>query len=171
MFLKEYEKRLKDALENPDSWERSVAYYAIALGFVDSILRDKIEIDSINQLNLILKMEKDSFLNKVVELTIVDFPRLEKAILDIINFKIYTLRPAELELSEPPNDVGTMFNIRRFIPDEIYQYIQENGGFFQRVYNITSFYLKEHKIETKEPKSLKTSEDSGVDLKVIGPDA
>ena len=68
---------IKKDLEQSNSNIREAVYLGIAIGFYDAFLAKHNEIDSIKQLSLLSKVEKDKFLNVIVELTIVDLPLLE----------------------------------------------------------------------------------------------
>lgn len=172
MFLEEYQKQLKNLLEEPDGLKRKVVYYGVGLGFVDYILNYKMETDSINQLNLILKVEKDVFLGKIVELTIVNSVDMETAILDLINYKIYTIRP---EIGTMPTVTCTydLFSINKFISPYILDAMDRNTDLFNKSRFTTITYLKEvEKSSNNAPqpiKSLKTPEESGISLSVVGP--
>lgn len=170
MFLEEYQKQLKNLLEEPDSIKRKVVYYGIALGFVDYVLNKKSETDSIGQLNLILKLEADEFISKIVELTIVNSVDMEKAILDLINYKIYTIRP-DIGYIQSGTCIYDFFAISKFISLDVLESIEKEAKIFNQARSTTNNYLAQLKYgETnKEPVTLKTPEESGIKLSVVGP--
>lgn len=167
-ILGEYERRLKNVLEEPDPVRRKVAYYGVALGFVNSVLRTNSTNDSISQLNLILRVEKDKFLNKIVELTIVNSVDLDKAITDIINFKIFTIRPDVEDLNKDSNVAGA-FGVSKILSTNVANDIQECGDTFNLAVLMTQFYITETIKPVSQGQEIKLPEDSGIKLTVKGP--
>lgn len=68
---------IKKSLEQYDSGSREVAYLGIAIGFYDAFLDKNSEVDSVKQLQLLSKVDRDKLLSILVEITIVDLPLLE----------------------------------------------------------------------------------------------
>ena len=58
---------IKKSLEQADSVAREVSYLGIAIGFYDAFLECNPEIDSVKQLKLVSKVNRDKFLNVLVE--------------------------------------------------------------------------------------------------------
>lgn len=79
---------IKKSLEQHDSSVREVAYIGIAIGFYDAFLDKNQDVDSLKQLKLLSKVDKDKFLSNLVELTIIDLPLLEAIFSKVEDIKI-----------------------------------------------------------------------------------
>ena len=79
---------IKKSLEQADSVAREVSYLGIAIGFYDAFLECNPEIDSVKQLKLVSKVNRDKFLNVLVEITITDLALLESMFNKIEDIKL-----------------------------------------------------------------------------------
>lgn len=79
---------IKKSLEQANSIEREVSYLGIAIGFYDAFLDSNSEVDNIKQLKLISKVNRDKFLNTLVEITITDIALLEAMFNKIEDIKL-----------------------------------------------------------------------------------
>lgn len=79
---------IKKSLEQANNIEREVSYLGIAIGFYDAFLDSNLEVDNIKQLKLLSKVNRDKFLNILVEITITDIALLETMFNKIEDIKL-----------------------------------------------------------------------------------